>query len=265
MASTTISMTPQELQTLIFNSVQEALTKAAPVSRRRTTKNPAPSKTDADAVPPSSASVAGSTASKRSLGAKTQEHIDQGIQVTAIVKRLLSAMTPPRKMTGGMHLKVGGYLKPTLANGTPLTDDLVRDAISFLDANPDYKSKNQQNKATKTTAPAATGTTPSSDAPVPSDAAPKKRGRPAKNATEGATKPTATKPKKVAPPPPPPADSDSDSGSDSDGEDVDMLQINIGGTDYFWNEDSGDLYEITEGTIGDRVGSSTDGKTIIYA
>ena len=268
-SSTTITMTPQELQTLVFNAVQEAMAKASPAPRRRNTKNPAPAPTPAaknETVPPSSSSVAGSTTSKRSLGAKTQEHIDQGIQITAIVKRLLTAQN--RKMTGGIHLKVGGYLKPTLASGTALTDDLVRDAIAFLDANPDYKSKNQQSKASKApSAPAPAPTNASSstpETPAASNEAPKKtRGRPKKAADEA--KPKATRPKKAAPPPPADSDSDSDSNNEDEDEDVDMLQINIGGTDYFWNEENGDVYEITEGTIGDRIGSSTDGKTIEYA
>ena len=263
-STATITMTPQELQTLVFNAVQEAMAKASPAPRRRNTKNAAPAPSKTETVPPSSASVAGSTTSKRSLGAKTQEHIDQGIQVTAIVKRLLTAQN--RKMTGGIHLKVGGYLKPTLASGTPLTDDLVRDAISFLDANPDYKSKNQQAKASKApSAPAPTNTSSSTtEAPTTNEAPKKARGRPKKAADEA--KPAkATKPKKAAPPPPAESESESDSNDEDEDEDVDMLQINIGGTDYFWNEENGDVYEITEGTIGDRIGSSTDGKTIEYA
>ena len=265
MASSTITlnMTPQELQTIIFNSVQEALAKAAPVSRPRKNKAAAPSKTDP--VPSSSASVAGSTTSKRSLGAKTQEHIDQGLQVTAIVSRLFKAQTPPRKMTGGIHLKVGGYLKPTLANGTPLTDELVRDAISFIDTNPDYKSKNQQNKVSKPApTPATNASSTSSEAPATTNAAPKKaRGRPAKNAAEGKAPSKTAKPKAVAPPPPAESDAESDAGSDD--EEVDMTPINIGGTDFYWNEETGDIYEVTEGTLGDRIGTSTDGKTITYA
>ena len=127
-----------------------------------------------------------------------------------------------------------------------------------------------------TLAPIPSSSSPSEPAPssIPTqDAAPKKRGRKPKAATEtpASSSSSTTSEKKRGRPkgsknkPKAPVAEVADSDIESDSEEVSLTTLTIGSDDYYWNESTGDIYARGEdGSLGDRLGSSTDGKTIVF-
>lgn len=148
-----------------------------------------------------------------------------------------------------------------------------------------YRTFAEQFKAstpapTPVTAPSESAPTstaaPSESAPAPTtdgEAAPKKRGRKPKTAEvvpSSADSTTSSQKKRGRPKgsknkPKAPVLPESDSESESDSEEVSLTTLTIAGQDYYWNESTGDIYSRTDdGSLGDRLGSSTDGKSITF-
>ena len=123
--------------------------------------------------------------------------------------------------------------------------------------------------------PASSQPTPTETAPSSTptqDPAPKKRGRkpkvtaepvPSSNSSEtsekkrGRPKGSKNKPKSE-PLPLPESDSEDD-------EEISLTTLSIGNETFYWNETSGEIFACGEdGSMGDLLGTSTDGKTIIF-
>lgn len=213
------------------------------------------------------ASDAESTDSKpRSIGAGTAAWLGISGKITPLVQQVKALLTEEAKTKGteapkfgSIHLKVAGYLKKDLTNEDKSFKEptlaQVRTAMTFLMANPEYKSPNALKNAAK---------------PVPADGSPpaekvKGKGgrkpdpevaaRKAREATEKAAKKAekeAKKPAAAPAPAPAPAAEEEDS--------VDPLEVD--GEDYYYQASTGKVWLASGEVEEDNAIGTYDGTKI---
>jgi hypothetical protein len=284
----TYSITQEQLQSILDQHVEKllgaGLIKKGKSAGKSISKKSASSSGAKDAS--DSASEAGST---RSVGEGTKAWNDLTKIVSSLVKEALAG----EKGGAGFHFKVLSYLKTEkgLKTGESPSLDMVKEAVSFLKSNPEFKSPNQKNKAEKKASlPSEEKEEAEAEAPAPEEK--KKPGRPKKSdeekeaakaakkaeketaaaskkaekVAEKATKKTEkvekkTEAKKAAPVPkkaPEPVEEDSEE------DEVEMCAFEFDGQQLFWNESTGEAFENIEGALGDLVGTF-DGITLTPA
>ena len=201
--------------------------------------------------PEASASDGASVQSKRSVGAGTAAWIDVSGKVTLLVKEVKAELTAEAKSKGkeepkfgSVHLKAAGYLKKDLTNEDKSFKEptlaQVRTAVTFLLANPDYKSPNAlKNEAKKAAAPAA----PSAPAEPKAKKEPK-----AKEQPKAASVPAP------APAPAPAAAAEEDEDS------VDPLEVD--GEDYYYQASTGKVWLASGEVEEDNAIGTYDGAKI---
>lgn len=271
------SITQEQLQSILDQHVEKLLNAGVIKKGKMVSKsiNKKSTSSSSGAGASDSASEAGST---RSVGEGTRAWNDLTKIVSSLVKEALAG----EKGGAGFHLKVLSYLKNQkgLKTGESPTLDMVKDAVSFLKSNPEFKSPNQKTKAEKK---ASMPSEDEAEAPVSAPAEKKKAGRPAKSdeekeaaksakkaekelaasakKAEKATKKTEkTEVKKSTPAPkitPQPVE------EEEEGE-VAMEAFEFDGQQLYWNESTGEAFENIEGALGDLVGTF-DGITLTPA
>ena len=262
---------------LLFKALEMRLSSAGILKKRSSKKAPKPS---------SSAGDDAASETSRSVGEGTKKWNDQTKVVAALVKEALAG----EKGGAGFHLKVLSYLKTekSLAADAEPSLEQVTQAVTFLRANADWTSPNQKAKAAKAAeAPSDSSSSVPAVKVVKKEAAaaeaPKKKGRPAKSAEEkeaeaaakkaakeaeaaakkaakeaereakkaekkaGAKKPAAAAAKKADPPAKP--------AEEEPAEDSELSEIELEGVSYFWDAESGAVFENIDGRTGDRIGS----------
>ncbi len=271
----TYSITQEQLQSILDQHVEKLLG-AGLIKKGKANKSMSKKSASASAAGGSdSASEAGST---RSVGEGTKAWNDLTKIVSSLVKEALAG----EKGGAGFHFKVLSYLKNQkgLKTGESPTLEMVKEAVSFLKSNPEFKSPNQKSKEEKTASlPSEEGP---AEAEVSAPAEKKKPGRPkgavkseedkeaakaakkaekeeaaaakkAEKEAEKAAKKAEKKPevKKAAPAPkkaPEPVEDDSEE------EEMEMVPMEVDGQQLFWNESTGEAFENIEGALGECVG-----------
>lgn len=272
----TYSITQEQLQSILDQHVEKLLGAGLIKTTNSKSKSKSISKKSASSSDPASdsASEAGST---RSVGEGTKAWND----LTKIVSSLVKDALAGEKGGAGFHLKVLSYLKNQkgLKTGESPTLDMVKDAVSFLKSNPEFKSPNQKTKAEKK---ASMPSEDEAEAPVSAPVEKKKPGRPAKSTEEKEAAKAAKKVKdeaektskkaekaekkpevkKTAPVPkitPQPVEEEEEETGE-----VTMSAFEFDGRELFWNESTGEAFENIEGALGDLVGTF-DGITLTPA
>jgi hypothetical protein len=260
---------------LLFQALEMRLASAGILKKRSAKKAAKPSSSAADDA---------ASETSRSVGEGTKKWNDQTKVVAALVKEALAG----EKGGAGFHLKVLSYLKTekSLAADAEPSLDQVTEAVTFLRANADWVSPNQKAKAAKA-AEAAPSASSSSAAAVKvvkkeasADEAPKKKGRPAKSAEEKEAEAAAKKAAKEAeaaakkaakeaereakkaekksakkPTAAKKAETPAKTAEEEPAEDSELSEIELEGVSYFWDAESGAVYENIDGHTGDRIGS----------
>lgn len=269
----TINITPEQLEKILDQHVEKMI--ASGILQK---KGRGPSKKSASVAPSSSSDAASEAGSARSVGEGTRAWNDLTKIVSALVKEALAG----QKGGAGFHLKVLSYLKNQkgLKSGETPSLDAVKDAVSFLKSNPEFKTPNQMTKEEKSESSGAGG----GNAPAAS-VEKKKPGRPkkseedkeaekeakkatkeaekeAKKAAKEAEKESKKSEKKEAKKAP--AKAPEPEEEEEDEEEQEMAFITFDGQDLFWNEATGEAFEAIDGALGDLVGTF-DGITLTPA
>jgi hypothetical protein len=269
--STTTEITLEQLASVDAKMLMKALEMqlaSAGVLKKRGVKKVA--KTSSS----SAASDDAASQSGRSVGEGTKKWNNLTTSVAALVKTALDG----EKGGAGFHLKVLSYLKTekSMSADTEPTLELVREAVTFLRAHPEWTSPNQKAKAAKTEPASDASSSSTGPVIVKSDAPAKPKGRPAKSeeekaaaaaakkaekdaaaAAKKAEKDAAAAAKKAAKKPaakkaaPTPAEAVTETTEDASGE---LVEIELDGVSYFWDEASGTVFDNIDGHTGDRIG-----------
>jgi hypothetical protein len=261
---------------LLFQALEMRLASAGILKKRSAKKAAKPSSSAADDA---------ASETSRSVGEGTKKWNDQTKVVAALVKEALAG----EKGGAGFHLKVLSYLKTekSLAADAEPSLDQVTEAVTFLRANADWVSPNQRAKAAKA-AEAGSAASSSSAAAVKvvkkedsAAEAPKKKGRPAKSPEEKEAEAAAKKAAKEAeaaakkaakeaereakkaekkagakkPAAAKKAETPAKTAEEEPAEDSELSEIELEGVSYFWDAESGAVYENIDGHTGDRIGS----------
>ena len=247
-----VQMTVAEFEATIQKVVKASLSGSAPPSKKE--KKEKKEKKSKEAV--AAAEDEGSVASSRPKSEAQTEWSSLSTQVTKLVQEVkkdeLAAWEKKGKdekskpsYAQGFHLKVGGRVKALAKeSGNPLSSfvelEKIREIVTWLRANPDYKSANALKE------PKAEGEK-------------KKAGRPKKAASPAsevkAKAPVAVKPAE---------DKGEDEDEDEDEEDQEAEPIRINGTLYHLDPKTNILYEDVDGAMGEAAGKlNEDGDEMI--
>lgn len=269
---------------LLFKALEMRLASAGVIKKRGAKK----------AAASSSSSDGDDAASEtsRSVGEGTKKWNDQTKVVAALVKEALAGQKGGAgfHLKVLSYLKTEKSLS---AEESPSLEQ-VAEAVTFLKENPEWTSPNQKAKAAKAEAKPSEGASAGSDAAASSAAAasagpkivvkkaeeaPKKKGRPAKSAEEKEAEAAAKKAAKeaeaaakkaakaaekeakkaekaAAKKAPAAAKKAAEAPAEVDAEEEsELVEIELEGVSYFWDSDSGAVFENIDGHTGEKIGS----------
>ena len=216
------------------------------------------------------ASDAESTDSKpRSIGAGTAAWLGISGKITPLVQQVKALLTEEAKTKGteapkfgSIHLKVAGYLKKDLTNEDKSFKEptlaQVRTAMTFLMANPEYKSPNALKNAAKPVPAEGSAPTEKVKGKGGRKPDPEVVARKAREATEKAAK----KAEKEAKKPAAAAAAEAPNPFDDDAEEDSVDPLEVDGEDYYYQASTGKVWLASGEVEEDNAIGTYDGTKI---